>query len=271
MRKLFLLIPLLALTVIAGFSQGQKAKETAKESVVYFCSDITPENILKLYEAMGLDMSAYKNVGLKIHFGEDGNKNFLSPELVRPLVEKTNATLVETNVLYVGKRRYTQSHLALAKEHGFTFAPIDILDDEGETVYPVQKNFKFCKNVRTGSHFEKYDFYIVYSHFKGHGSSGFGGAIKNVGMGMASPGGKMAIHANNYPKAASARPTPSPSPKTVRSSTQPNVSAAPSASPNAPSSSSLPTILATTRCASSTSLWNTPKCLPTSARWSSST
>ncbi len=200
MRKLFLLISLLTLTVVAGFSQGQKAKETAKESVVYFCSDITPENIVKLYDAMGVDMSAYKKVGLKIHFGEDGNKNFLNPELVHPLVSKTNATLVETNVLYVGKRRYTQSHIALAKEHGFTFAPIDILDDEGETVYPAQKNFKFCKNVRTGSHFENYDFYIIYSHFKGHGSSGFGGAIKNVGMGMASPGGKMAIHANNYPK-----------------------------------------------------------------------
>ena len=167
MRKVILLFTLLAVMVLGGYSQTEKPQAGKNESIVYFSSDITPENIVKLYEAMGVDMNAYKKVGLKIHFGEDGNKNFLNPELVRPLVEKTNATLVETNVLYVGKRRYTQSHIAVAKEHGFTFAPIDILDDEGETVYPVQKNFKFCKNVRTGSHFENYDFYIIYSHFKG--------------------------------------------------------------------------------------------------------
>jgi len=200
MKKLLLLLPLLLIFAVGGFSQNDKPQVGKNESVVYFCSDITPENILKLYEAMGVDMSQYKKVGLKVHFGEDGNQNILNPELLHPLVDKVNPTFVETNVLYVGDRRYTQSHIAVAKKHGFTFAPIDILDDEGETVYPTQKGFKFCKNVRTGSHFENYDFYIIYSHFKGHGSSGFGGAIKNVGMGMASPGGKMAIHANNFPK-----------------------------------------------------------------------
>lgn len=200
MRKLFLLIPLLVLFAVTGFSQSQKSKENGKVSVVYFCSDITPENILKLYQALNVDLSPFKNVGVKVHFGEEGNQNYLNPELLRPLMGETKATFVETNVLYVSERRFTKSHINLANKHGFTFAPIDILDDEGETVYPTPKNFKFCKSVRTGSHFENYDFYIIYSHFKGHGSSGFGGAIKNVGMGMASPGGKMAIHANNYPK-----------------------------------------------------------------------
>lgn len=200
MRKLFLLIPLLVLFATTGFSQGQKSKENGKVSVVYFCSDITPENILKLYQALNVDLSHFKNVGVKVHFGEEGNQNYLNPELLRPLMGETKATFVETNVLYVSERRFTKSHIALAKKHGFDFAPIDILDDESETVYPAPKGFKYCKTVRTGGHFEKYDFYIIYSHFKGHGSSGFGGAIKNVGMGMASPGGKMAIHANNYPK-----------------------------------------------------------------------
>lgn len=167
-------------------------------SIVYFCSEITPENILKLYDALGVNLQG--KVGLKVHFGERGNQNFLNPELLRPLVKKVNPTFVETNVLYVSDRRFTKSHIALAKEHGFTFAPIDILDDEGETEYATTGlNFKYCQKVKTGSHFENYDSYIIYSHFKGHGASAFGGAIKNVGMGMASPGGKMAIHASNFP------------------------------------------------------------------------
>ena len=200
MKKLFLIIPLLVLFAVTGFSQKRDGNEVKTETVVYFCSDITPENILKLYQALNVDLSQYKNVGVKVHFGEEGNKNFLNPELLSPLMSETKATFVETNVLYVSERRFTKSHINLANKHGFNFASIDILDDEGETVYPTPKNFRFCKSVRTGSHFENYDFYIIYSHFKGHGSAGFGGAIKNVGMGMASPGGKMAIHANNYPK-----------------------------------------------------------------------
>ena len=200
MKKLFLIIPLLVLFAVTGFSQKRDGNEVKTETVVYFCSDITPENILKLYQALNVDLSQYKNVGVKVHFGEEGNQNFLNPELLRPLMSETKATFVETNVLYVSERRFTKSHINLANKHGFNFASIDILDDEGETVYPTPKNFRFCKSVRTGSHFENYDFYIIYSHFKGHGSAGFGGAIKNVGMGMASPGGKMAIHANNYPK-----------------------------------------------------------------------
>ena len=189
----------LALICLALFScKDQKSKiETASdESIVYFCKDITPENILKLYEALGVKQEG--KIGLKVHFGEEGNQNFLNPELLRPLVEKVNPTFVETNVLYVGKRRYTDSHIALAKEHGFTFAPIDILDDEGETEIPAN-GLKHYTKIKTGSHFNNYDNYIIYSHFKGHGSAGFGGAIKNVSMGLASPGGKMAMHATNFP------------------------------------------------------------------------
>lgn len=168
-------------------------------SVVYFIREITPENVLKLYDALGVDFKG--KTAVKLHFGEDGNKNYLDPELTRPLMQKTKATWVETNVLYVGKRRFTDSHLKLAKEHGFTFAPIDILDSDGEIDIPTDgMGLKHFKKVKYGKHFMDYDNYIIYSHFKGHGSAGFGGAIKNMAMGFASPGGKMAQHAADFPQ-----------------------------------------------------------------------
>lgn len=192
----FKLLALIALAIIATSCGKPKIKVAEDESIVYFCKDITPENILKLYEALDVDFKG--ETALKVHFGEEGNINFLSPELLKPLVEETHPTFVETNVLYVSKRRFTDSHIELAKEHGFDFAPIDILDSEGEIEYPAVglKHYTF---VKTGSHFADYDNYIIYSHFKGHGSAGFGGAIKNVSMGFASPGGKMAMHASNIP------------------------------------------------------------------------
>jgi uncharacterized protein len=165
-------------------------------SVVYFTKDISQEGLLKVFSFV--EAETVGKIGFKVHFGEEGNKNYLSPELMKPLVQKLNATLVETNVLYVSKRRYTQSHIQLAKEHGFTYAPIDILDSEKDTA--IIANTNHFKKVLTGSHFFNYDSYVILSHFKGHGSSGFGGAIKNVGMGMASIAGKMALHASDVPK-----------------------------------------------------------------------
>jgi len=201
-KRISLLAAILAVMLLClAFSYEQKIQVADDESIVYFCKDITPENILKLYEALGVKQEG--KIGLKVHFGEEGNKNFLNPELLRPLVEKVHPTFVETNVLYVSKRRFTDSHIALAKEHGFTFAPIDILDSEDELVYPVE-GLKHFDKVKTGSHFANYDAYIIYSHFKGHGSAGFGGAIKNIAMGFASPGGKMAQHAAAYPSCRNA-------------------------------------------------------------------
>ena len=166
----FLMILLIAMVAVVLTACGSsKAKNNDikvadDEVIVYFCKDITPENILKLYEALGVKQEG--KIGLKVHFGEDGNQNFLNPELLRPLVKKTNATFVETNVLYVSKRRFTDQHIALAKEHGFTFAPIDILDDEGEIEYAAT-GLKHFDKIKTGSHFANYDAYIIYSHFKG--------------------------------------------------------------------------------------------------------
>lgn len=186
---------------VAGKSQDMPASPVTEPdvSVVYFCREITPQNILRLYEAMNVDLKG--KVALKVHFGERGNENFLDPELLRPLADKVNPTFVETNVLYVSDRRFTDKHIALAKEHGFTFAPIDILDDKGEKSFSAEgMGLNHFASVKGGAALEDYDSYIIYSHFKGHGSAGFGGAIKNIGMGLASPGGKMAIHANATPK-----------------------------------------------------------------------
>ncbi|MCP3893139.1 MAG: DUF362 domain-containing protein, partial [Bacteroides sp.] len=136
-------------------------------------------------------------VGLKIHFGEAGNTNYISPTLVEPLAKATDATLVESNVLYVSKRRYTDSHIEVAKEHGYTFAPIDIMDAEGDFV--IKAKTKHYNEVRVGKTFDMYDSFLVVSHFKGHMLTGFGGAIKNVSMGFASVSGKMALHASTIP------------------------------------------------------------------------
>lgn len=191
---------LLSFSFNSSFAQKDNIsnQNTDSVAVVYFIKEITPENVLKLYKAMGVELKG--NIGVKIHFGEDGNKNYLNPELTRPLMEYTKASWVETNVLYVGKRRFTDSHIKLAKEHGFTFAPIDILDKDSEIEYSTNgMGLKHYKKIKSGSGFENYDGYIIYSHFKGHGSAGFGGAIKNLAMGFASPGGKMAQHASDVP------------------------------------------------------------------------
>ncbi|MCF7920951.1 MAG: DUF362 domain-containing protein [Candidatus Cloacimonetes bacterium] len=171
------------------------AADSGKSSTVYFTSDISAEGIMKVFEQVGADVEG--KVGIKVHFGEEGNQNFIDPELLRALVEKLEASFIETNVLYRGKRRITETHIQLAKEHGFGYAPIDILDSEGEKEIAVSG--KHFKKVTVGSHLDNYDNLVIVSHFKGHGLAGFGGAIKNVAMGMAAIPGKMAMHASSVP------------------------------------------------------------------------
>ncbi|MBN2682119.1 MAG: DUF362 domain-containing protein [Bacteroidales bacterium] len=168
----------------------------SQKSEVYFTKDISSAGVLKIYEKIKSEVKG-KRIAIKVHFGEDGNQNYLSPNLVEGLCKLTNGTLVETNVLYVSRRRYTESHIQLAKDHGFNFAPIDILDAEGD--YSIKTNGTHYKEVKVGRSLDKYDSYIIFSHFKGHGMAGFGGAIKNVSMGLASIAGKMALHTSTVP------------------------------------------------------------------------
>jgi len=163
---------------------------------VYFTQDISSSSIIKLYDL--IKPQAAGKLGIKLHFGEKGNKNFLPPELIKPLSQKLAANLIESNVLYVSERRYSESHIKLAQQHGFDFAPIDILDKENDIALPV-KDSKYFDKAYFGQNISNYDTILAYSHFKGHGLSGFGGAIKNVGMGMASVAGKMAMHASTIP------------------------------------------------------------------------
>jgi uncharacterized Fe-S center protein len=167
----------------------------AEPSAVYFTKDVSGQGVLKVFDKVKSGVTGA--VAVKTHFGEQGNKNYLKPDMVRPLVEKLNATLVETNVLYSGPRQKTESHIKLAKEHGFGFAPIDILDSEGEKVYRCST--AHYTRVIAGSHMGRYNSFVILTHFKGHGLAGFGGAIKNVAMGLASRMGKLAMHANYVP------------------------------------------------------------------------
>lgn len=164
-------------------------------SKVYFTKEINAMSLVKIYKCINQEIKG--KIGVKVHFGEEGNPNYLNPRLYTELMKETQGTFVETNVLYVSKRRYTKSHIELAKEHGFDFAPIDILDSDGDTI--LKQDTKHFKEIKIGKHFFNYDSYVIVSHFKGHGSAGFGGAIKNVSMGMASIAGKMALHANDIP------------------------------------------------------------------------
>lgn len=176
-------------------AQADSAAPKQDPVPVWFTSDISAEGVMNLYDR--IKEHVHGKTGIKVHFGEKGNPHFIRPDLLKPLQQATGAAFVETNVIYPGPRQTTDSHIALAREHGFGYAPIDILDSEGETAIPV--DMKHFNEVWVGSRFGDYDTYIMCSHFKGHGMAGFGGAIKNISMGMGSRKGKTAMHASHYP------------------------------------------------------------------------
>ena len=160
--------------------------------VVYFTSDITPEGLVAIYEALGWTPTG--NVAVKLSTGEPPNSNYLRPELIGDLVQQLNATIVECNTAYGGSRSETAMHMQVAEDHGFTaIANVDILDQEGSIQIPVTGGSQLQTNY-VGSHFPNYDSYLVLSHFKGHAMAGFGGAIKNISIGLGSQEGKCLIH-----------------------------------------------------------------------------
>lgn len=166
-------------------------------SKVYFAHNL--ENLPELIEKYDLLTGFSEPVGVKVHFGEKGNETFISAKRIAEVVKLVkNPTLVECNVLYKSDRSKASSHIKLAKEHGFDFAPIDILDgEEGDEEIELDiDSGKHFKKARIGRGIEKYKSLLVVSHFKGHGANGFGGANKNVGMGLASRAGKLALHAS---------------------------------------------------------------------------
>ena len=165
----------------------------ATPSNVYFIKEVKSENVVKLYEALGVKLGG--NVAIKVHSGEDGNQNFLRPEFWRPIVEKIDGTVVECNTAYEGERNYTDRHVKLIKKHGWEIFPFDLMDAEGpDAELPAVKGSKHLKSDIVGKNLLKYDSMLVLSHFKGHPMGGYGGALKQLSIGCASTAGKVNIH-----------------------------------------------------------------------------
>lgn len=163
-----------------------------KGSKVYFTKEITPAALVRIYDALGVTLKG--STAVKISTGEPGGHNFLQPELIRDLVVKLNGTIVECNTAYPGRRNTTDEHWKAIREHGFSkIASCDIMDEEGELSLPVTGGFHLRENF-VGSHLKQYDSMLMLSHFKGHAMGGFGGALKNMSIGVASSHGKMWIH-----------------------------------------------------------------------------
>ena len=196
----FVLLALLAFTtgcanarsVQNGENEEMLSSDSARVSKVYMFTGITADNLVKIYEALGREATG--KVAVKISTGEPGGHNFLDPDLIKDLVQKVNGTIVECNTAYGGGRTNAADHMRAAEEHGFTaIAPVDIMDAEGEVELPLEGGRHLTRDI-VGSHFLNYDFVIVLSHFKGHAMGGFGGAIKNMSIGIASANGKRYIH-----------------------------------------------------------------------------
>lgn len=160
---------------------------------VYFIKEITPENVIKVYDLLNKKLKG--KVAVKVHSGEKGNQNFLHPLFLKPIVEHVNGTVVECNTAYAGSRNETGKHLELLKEHGWSdYFNVDIMDAEGpDKVLDVPNHLKIDKNY-VGKHIDNYDSMLVVSHFKGHPMGGFGGALKQLSIGCASSSGKAWIH-----------------------------------------------------------------------------
>lgn len=173
-------------------SDREDTDSTGTPSVVYFTSDISAEGLVRIYERLGWRPSG--KVAVKISTGEPPASNYLRPELIKDLVQMLHGTIVECNTAYGGSRSSAAMHKQVAKDHGFTdIADFDLLDEEGEVEWPVTGGTRLTRSI-VGSHAENYTDWVILSHFKGHAMAGFGGAIKNVAIGMSSPSGKVYVH-----------------------------------------------------------------------------
>ena len=167
--------------------------------VVYFTREITPEKVLELYKKAGKDLPG--KVAIKLHSGEKGNQNFLGPEFWKPVVEYVGGTVVECNTAYDGERNETRKHKKLLEDHGWSrYFDVDLLDAEGPDLELEIPNGKVIKKNYIGKDLADYDSMLVLSHFKGHPMGGYGGALKQLSIGVASSYGKAYIHGAGVPE-----------------------------------------------------------------------
>ena len=164
-----------------------------KKSAVYFSRKISPERIVMMYEKLGKELPG--KVAVKMHSGEQGNKNYLRPEFVRAMIDRVKGTVVECNTAYEGARNYTEKHIKLIKLHGWDkYFPFDLMDAEGPDLELEVENGHILKKNYVGKNLANYDSLLVLSHFKGHAMGGYGGALKQLSIGCASSAGKTLIH-----------------------------------------------------------------------------
>ena len=165
---------------------------------VYFTKSITPEKVTELYEKLGKELKG--NIAVKVHSGEVGNQNFIRPDFWKPIIDKLGGTVVECNTAYEGQRNTTKKHLKTIELHGWSrMFPFDLLDADEDIVLDIP-NGKIIKKNYVGKNIEKYDSMIVLSHFKGHPMGGYGGALKQLSIGVASSFGKAYIHGAGVPE-----------------------------------------------------------------------
>lgn len=168
------------------------------KSKVYFTHEISSEKLLEIYKKLGVELKG--KVAVKVHSGEKGNQNYLKPLFYKDIIDYVNGTVVECNTAYDGARNTSEKHLKLLEEHEwFKYYNVDLLDKDEELELPVKEG-KHLKINYVGKNIEDYDSMLVLSHFKGHPMGGFGGALKNISIGLASSHGKRNIHGAGKPK-----------------------------------------------------------------------
>lgn len=169
------------------------------KSAVYFTKTITPEKVLELYRLLGKELTG--RVAVKLHSGEVGNQNFLKPDFWKPMIDNIGGTVVECNTAYEGERNTTEKHLKTIEKHGWSkYFHVDLLDAEGPDMELQIPNGKIIKKNYVGKNLANYDSMLVLSHFKGHPMGGYGGALKQLSIGVASSFGKAYIHGAGNPE-----------------------------------------------------------------------
>lgn len=188
---------LLSGTVVAGsLAVGGHKVLAATEggTPVYFTKDISSVGLIKAYDSVIQGRKLSGKIAVKLHSGEPGGHNYPDPNLIKGLVQAVDGTIVECNTAYPGKRFKTEDHMKAIRDHGFaSIAPVDVMDENGSISLPFPDGKNIKENF-VGANFANYDSFLILSHFKGHAMGGFGGAIKNTSIGIASSEGKMWIH-----------------------------------------------------------------------------
>lgn len=169
-----------------------------EKAKVYFTKTMTPQALVAMYEALGVKLSG--KIAVKIHSGEVGNQNFIRPAFMKEIIDHVHGTIVECNTAYEGKRDTTEAHKETMKLHGWSdIANVDIMDENGEIALPIKNGFHLKENY-VGANMRHYESMLVLSHFKGHPMGGYGGALKNISIGIASSHGKAHIHGAGDPE-----------------------------------------------------------------------